>query len=524
PGQMTVTITATSQSDPTKSASTTVAVTAITVSVQALGATVVPFGTTTQLVATVSNDPADKGVTWTVACAGGTGVTECGTLSPIKSASGATVTYTAPAKEPPFALLVNITASSVSAPAAWGVLSVDIPTLTISMTPTSALIPLNVSQDFAATVSNDPTTNGAAWTLIQGGSPCAPRCGSVSASATANGAATTYTAPAAMLANPTVTLSAASITDPSASVTADVTVTAGSVKLVPVRLAWGKNSRGHAQVATLTNKGTSVLTIVGISVGGTNPDDFTQTNTCSARLAAGASCTVTVVFSPKSGVAAANRTAVLSIRDSSSDSPQHLYLTGSTTKALKTAVRSALTGLTTAAVPRPTGSSAVGTRLLHIADPGRADPYVSTGAPRELMVRVWYPAAYGTHCSAAEYTSPQVWSYFSTLVGVPLPHVSTNSCLNAPVADGRHPVVVFSPGFTATFTDYTFLLEDLASRGYLVAAINHTYDATAVEFPDGRLEKSLFGSHLTSYTHSDAQTLAFVAAVRLADIKFVLDT
>src|SRR5262249_19161994 len=100
----------------------------------------------------------------------------------------------------------------------------------------------------------------------------------------------------------------------------------------------------------------------------------------------------------------------------------------------------------------------------------------------------------------------------------------TNSCLNAPVADGRHPVVVFSPGFTATFTDYTFLLEDLASRGYLVAAINHTYDATAVEFPDGRLEKSLFGSHLTSYTHSDAQTLAFVAAVRLADIKFVLDT
>src|SRR5262249_19055525 len=154
----------------------------------------------------------------------------------------------------------------------------------------------------------------------------------------------------------------------------------------------------------------------------------------------------------------------------------------------------------------------------------RPDPYVSSGAPRELMVRFWYPAANGANCRPAEYTSPQVWSYFSTLLGVSLPHVLTNSCLDAPVAHGLHPVVVFSPGFTAPCTDQTSRPEHLASRGYLVAAINHTYDATAVEFPDGRLEKSIFGSHLTSYSHSDAQTLAFAASVRLADIRLVLNT
>ena len=46
------------------------------------------------------------------------------------------------------------------------------------------------------------------------------------------------------------------------------------------------------------------------------------------------------------------------------------------------------------------------------------------------------------------------------------------------------------------FTDYTFIAEDLASRGYVVAAVDHPCEATAVEFPDGRVVKSAFGSHL----------------------------
>jgi dienelactone hydrolase len=116
-----------------------------------------------------------------------------------------------------------------------------------------------------------------------------------------------------------------------------------------------------------------------------------------------------------------------------------------------------------------------------------------------------------------------VWSYFGELLGVSLPRVSTNSCLNAPIAAGAHPVVVFSHGFTGTFTDYTFLVEDLASRGYVVASVDHTHEATAVEFPDGRLEKSVFGSHLTKYVRNDAGALALAVSVRLEDLRFVLD-
>ena len=55
-----------------------------------------------------------------------------------------------------------------------------------------------------------------------------------------------------------------------------------------------------------------------------------------------------------------------------------------------------------------------------------------------------------------------------------MPEVRTNSCLDGPISEGRQPVVVFVRVYTGTFTD-TFLFEDLASRGYVVAAVDHTY-------------------------------------------------
>ena len=124
---------------------------------------------------------------------------------------------------------------------------------------------------------------------------------------------------------------------------------------------------------------------------------------------------------------------------------------------------------------------------MDLVDSTRDDPFLANGTKRELLVRFWYPASLTQGCEPADYTSPTVWSYFSKLLEFPLPEVRTNSCLDAPITDGAHPVVVFTHGYTGTFTDYTFIFEDLASRGYVVASVDHTYEATAVEFPDGRL-------------------------------------
>ena len=153
----------------------------------------------------------------------------------------------------------------------------------------------------------------------------------------------------------------------------------------------------------------------------------------------------------------------------------------------------------------------------------RNDPFLADGTKRELLVRFWYPASLSQPCQPAEYTSPKIWSYFSQLAEIPLPEVKTNSCLNAPVTDGLHPVVVFTHGYTGTFTNYTFIFEDLASRGYVVASVAHTYETTAVEFPDGQFIKSVLGSHFVNALRGDEQTLSFAVSVRLEDLKFVVN-
>src|SRR5262249_15231009 len=118
------------------------------------------------------------------------------------------------------------------------------------------------------------------------------------------------------------------------------------------------------------------------------------------------------------------------------------------------------------AVPGLSGKQAVGTFWIRIVDPSRTDPYLRNGSKRELLVRFWYPRLGSGPCKAAPYTSPKVWNYLSQLIGVQLPEVRTNSCENARVTPGLHPVIIASPGYTGMLTDYTFLFEDLASRGY----------------------------------------------------------
>jgi hypothetical protein len=79
------------------------------------------------------------------------------------------------------------------------------------------------------------------------------------------------------------------------------------------------------QAFTLTNKGTRVWTINLISVVGNNSNDFRETNNCGTSLAVGASCTISVTFTPSS---TGTRTAAVSISDNAPASPQEIPLTG----------------------------------------------------------------------------------------------------------------------------------------------------------------------------------------------------
>ncbi len=80
--------------------------------------------------------------------------------------------------------------------------------------------------------------------------------------------------------------------------------------------------------ATVTNTGTSVVQFTGFSITGANSGDYALgTGTCKVMgmLAAGATCTVAVTFTP---AAAGARTATLTIADNATGSPQTVALTG----------------------------------------------------------------------------------------------------------------------------------------------------------------------------------------------------
>jgi predicted dienelactone hydrolase len=528
-GDLSVTLTATSVAANAVMNSVSITVPGTTVTVNPSSATL-EAASSSPFSADVVNDPNNLGVNWSVSCS----PAPCGTVAPTASASGASVTYTAPPTAPESDLPVTLNATSVFNTAVTGSALITVPAITISLSAPSALIPVNIAQTFTSTIANDPTNAGVNWTLTQNSAACTAACGTVSPGTTPSGTATTYTAPNAVPPNGPVTLTATSVFDNTKSSSATITISTGTVMLVPASINFGTrlvNSTSPVHTIVLTNTGTSALTVSTITFTGTNTGDFalSPASPCGNSVAAGSTCNIGITFTPK---ARGNRTANLSIADSSTDSPQIVSLTGLGVQICSAQIkqtlsakptRAALTTFGAATVPAPTGNYSVGMREMRLVDTARQDPFLENGSNRELMVRFWYPTKLETACTPAEYTPHAVWSYFSQLMHMPLPAVTTNSCLDAPIAEGAHPIVVFTHGYTGTFTDYTFLFEDLASRGYVVASVDHTYEATAVQFPDGRFVHSGFGSHLGNKMIEDDDSLAFALSVRLDDLRFVAD-
>jgi probable HAF family extracellular repeat protein len=117
-------------------------------------------------------------------------------------------------------------------------------------------------------------------------------------------------------------------------VTSDPALTSGpGATLSPASLTFSTQSVGTtsaAETVMLKNSGTTSVTISSIAITGTEHADFAQTHTCGSSLAAGASCSISVEFSP---TASGTRTAILSVTDNAAGSPQKVSLTGIGTTA-----------------------------------------------------------------------------------------------------------------------------------------------------------------------------------------------
>ncbi len=177
-------------------------------------------------------------------------------------------------------------------------------------------------------------------------------------------------------------------------------------------------------------------------------------------------------------------------------------------------------------LPEPTGRHPIGTVSLHLVDRSRPDPWVADQPYRELMVSVWYPARRSERLPLAPQMSPLAAADFDQVtaseLGIQPGQVDwaatmTHARVGAPVdrSTGSLPVILFSSGYRVPRTVNTASVEELASRGYIVVSVDHTYEAAQVEFPGGRIERSKSGQ-----TEADLRK-AF--AVRVPDMTFVLD-
>ena len=102
--------------------------------------------------------------------------------------------------------------------------------------------------------------------------------------------------------------------------------------------------------------------------------------------------------------------------------------------------------------------------------------------------------------------------------------ISTNSVTDAPIAtESEFPVLILSHGFGGLPELNTIKAEELASQGYIVIGINHTYDSIVNAFPNGEVvpQSSIFGGF--SGAEDNSELLAQSIDIRAEDARFVLD-
>ena len=111
------------------------------------------------------------------------------------------------------------------------------------------------------------------------------------------------------------------------------------------------------------------------------------------------------------------------------------------------------------------------------------------------MVQLWYPTTADAKGEPARYLPDfdvlrAVLASTFRMHEVKLEAAAVPATEDAPVAGGKpFPVVVFSPGLGQSRHFYTNQVLELASHGYVVAAIDHSYDAEGIVFPGKRLVK-----------------------------------
>src|ERR1700730_18047336 len=150
-------------------------------------------------------------------------------------------------------------------------------------------------------------------------------------------------------------------------------------------------------------------------------------------------------------------------------------------------------------LPTPTGPFAVGRTTYVWSDPAHPDRTApQPGTQRELLAWIWFPAAPRQQSQTFDDYLPAPWrtalerqsgALLTNFLTRDLSRVRAHSIRDAELSpqNRSYPLVLMRAGLAALTTDYTTLVEDLASHGYVVVGFDAPYRSFVVVFPGGRV-------------------------------------
>ena len=163
-------------------------------------------------------------------------------------------------------------------------------------------------------------------------------------------------------------------------------------------------------------------------------------------------------------------------------------------------------------LPSPGGKDSVGTETFHWVDSSRLEWFTEEEPNdyREIMVQIWYPGSNHQNIKVEPYMDFIKLRSKTIAAAGKLPSflpshlslVKTNSYFGIPCKNKKSslPIVVFSHGITGSRHLHQVLFEHLSSQGYVVVALDHSYDCNLTIFPDGKIAN--YRSEITGHPDS----------------------
>ena len=143
-------------------------------------------------------------------------------------------------------------------------------------------------------------------------------------------------------------------------------------------------------------------------------------------------------------------------------------------------------------LPKPTGEYAVGTFTYTVEND--REEVMPQGGMRSVAARVYYPVNKDSieGCEKPVGLSENMIKGFKMAFKVSPdfkknPEINVSECyINAPkIHDKKFPLIMFNHGYNSYREGNSFLCIDLASHGYVVISVTHSYEGLCTEFDDG---------------------------------------